>query len=188
MTTKTYAKVAKVTDTATPELDINIWHRRLAHLGEENVRKLAQLVEGLKIKVSTQVGVCGACLEGKQYRQPFHKPATRAKEAVELIHRDLCCPINPTTYGGAKYFILFIDDYTKMTHIYGLKRKSSRDVLEKFKEYKAEVENQLDRNIKRIRTDGGGEYEKIMRNHLKGSGIIHETTAPYSSDQNSVTE
>jgi len=69
-----------------------------------------------------------------------------------------------------------------------IRRKSSRDVLEKFKEYKAEVENQLDSKIKRIRTDGGGEYEKIMRDYLKGSGIIHETTAPYSSDQNSVTE
>ena len=188
MTTKTHAKVAKVTETATPELDVNTWHRRLAHLGEDNVRKLAKLVEGLKIKVGTQVGVCGACLEGKQHRQPSHTPATRAKEALELIHSDLCGPIKPTTFGGAKYFVLFIDDYTRMTHIYGLKGKSSRNVLERFKEYKAEVENQLDKKIKRIRTDGGGEYEKIMRDHLKGSGIIHETTTPYSPDQNGVAE
>ena len=104
MTTKTYAKLAKVTETTTPELDVNTWHRQLVPLSEDNIWKLAKLVEGLKIKVRTQVGVCGACLEGKQYRQPFHKPATRAKEAIELIHSDLCCPINPTTYGGAKYF------------------------------------------------------------------------------------
>ena len=74
------------------------------------------------------------------------------------------------------------------THIYGLKGKSSRDMLERFKEYKAEVENQLDKKIKRIRTDGGGKYEKIMRDHLKSLGVIHETTAPYSPDHNGVTE
>src|SRR5438046_7878864 len=100
----------------------------------------------------------------------------------------LALPSLPMTFGGAKYFVLFIDDYTRMTHIYGLKGKSSRDVLERFKEYKAEVENQLDKKIKRIRTDGGGEYEKIMKDHLKGSGIIHETKAPYSQDQNGVDE
>src|SRR5438046_1539363 len=44
------------------------------------------------------------------------------------------------------------------------------------------------RSIKRLRTDGGGEYEKWMESHLKGSGIMHETTAPYSPDQNGVAE
>ena len=88
------------------------------------------MVEGVKIKVGTQVGVCRGCLEGKQCRQPSHKLATRAKEALELIHSDLCGPIEPTTFGGAKYFVLFINDYTRMTHIYGLKGKSSRDMLE----------------------------------------------------------
>src|SRR5437773_7068442 len=75
-----------------------------------------------------------------------------------------------------------------MTHIYPLKKKSSADVLERFREYKPEVEKQTGKSIKRLRTDGGGEYEKWMGAHLKGSGIIHETTAPYSPDQNGVAE
>ena len=75
-----------------------------------------------------------------------------------------------------------------MTYIYSLKRKSSGDVLERFKEYKPEVEKQTGKAIKCLRTDGGGEYEKWMENHLKGSGIIHETTAPYSPEQNGVAE
>jgi hypothetical protein len=75
-----------------------------------------------------------------------------------------------------------------MTHIYPLRKKSSGDVLERFKEYKPEVEKQTGKSIKRLRTDGGGEYEKWMGGHLKGSGIIHETTAPYSPDQNGVAE
>src|SRR5579859_988706 len=183
-----FAYAAQVTS-ATPELDIDIWHRRMGHLGEDNVRKLAKMVDGMGIKVRTIVGVCEACLEGKQHRQPSHQPATRAKEPLELIHSDLCGPIDPTTYGGMNYYVLFTDDYTRMTRIYPLKKKSSASVLEKFKEFKAEVETQkTGKLIKRLRTDGGGEYEKWMGIHLKGSGIIHETTAPYSPDQNGVAE
>ena len=44
----------------TPELDINIWHQRMSHLGENNIRRLAKMVEGMKIKVRTTVGVCEA--------------------------------------------------------------------------------------------------------------------------------
>ena len=61
-------------------------------------------------------------------------------------------------------------------------------MLEKFKEFKAEVEKQLSRKIKRLRTDGGGEYKKAFGGYLKKKGIIHETTAPYSPDQNGVSE
>jgi len=171
-----------------PNLTANIWHRRLAHLSEDNVRKLASMVEGMSIQYGTTVGVCDACMEGKQHRQQSHKPATRATQPLELIHSDLCGPIDPTSFGGAMYFILFIDDCTRYTYIYPLKRKTSSSVLEKFQEYKAEVEKQLDRNIKRLRTDGGGEYENWMGNYLKETGIIHETTAPYSPDQNGVAE
>src|SRR5579859_453666 len=83
--TDSFAYAAQVTS-ATPELDIDIWHRRMGHLGEDNVRKLAKMVDGMGIKVRTTVGVCEACLEGKQHRQPSHQPATRAKEPLELIH------------------------------------------------------------------------------------------------------
>ena len=53
MTIKTYAKVAKVIETGTLELNVNIRHQRLVHLDEDNVQKLEKLVDGLKSKVST---------------------------------------------------------------------------------------------------------------------------------------
>src|SRR5579859_5308100 len=80
--TDAFAYAAQVTS-ATRELDINTWHRRMGHLGEDNVRKLEKMVDGMGIKVRTTVGVCEACLEGKQHRQPSHQPATRAKEPLE---------------------------------------------------------------------------------------------------------
>ena len=123
-------------------------------------------------------------MQGKQHRQRSHKPATRATEVLGLIHSDLCGPIEPKTYGGTNCYILFIDDLTRMTYIYPLKGNSSEEVLKRFKEYKAEVENQQGKTIKRLRTDGGGEYEKWMKEYLRNSGIIHEITAPYSPEQN----
>jgi gag-polypeptide of LTR copia-type/GAG-pre-integrase domain len=95
--TDAFAYAAQVTET-TRELDINIWRRRMGHLGEDYVRKLARMANGMEIKSKTSVGVCEACLEGKQHRQPSHQLATRATEPLELIHSDLCGPIDPTSY------------------------------------------------------------------------------------------
>src|SRR5436189_5728300 len=116
------------------------------------------MADGIGIKARTTVRDCDACMEGKQHRQPSHKPATRVKEALELIHSDICGPISPMTYGGTNYFLLFIDDHTSYTYIHPLKKKTSESVSEKFQEYKAETEKQFAKCIKPIRTDGGSEY------------------------------
>ena len=135
-TIDSYAMAAQVSEKTTPELDVNIWHRRVGHLGEDNVRRLAKMVKGMKIKARTTVGVC----EPKQTRQSSHKPAIRASEPLELIHSDLCGSIDPKIYDGTNYYVLFTDDLIRMTHIYSLKRKISVDVLERFREYKPEIE------------------------------------------------
>ena len=159
-TTDSHAMVATQVPEKTPELDINIWHQRMGHLGEDNVRRLAKMVEGMKIKVRTTMGVCEACLEGKQTRQSSYKPVTRASEPLKLIHSDLYESIDPTIYDGTNYYVLFINDFIRMSHIYSLKRKSSIDVLEKFREYKLEMKKETEKSIKRLRTNDDEEYEK----------------------------
>ena len=57
-----------------------------------------------------------------------------------------------------------------------------------FKTYKAEVENQLERKIKALRSDRGGEYESTFSYFCAQHGIIHQTTAPYTPQQNGVAE
>ena len=81
----------------------------------------------------------------------------------------------------------FIDDCTRFCHVYLLKIKD--EALHYFKIYKAEVENQLERKVKRLRTDHGGEYfssefSKFCVEH----GIIHERTPPYSPQTNGIAE
>ena len=75
------------------------------------------------------------------------------------IHLDLCGLMNVKARGGYEYFINFIDDSSRYGHIYLIHHKS--DSLEKFKEYKAEVENKLGKIIKILRSDRGGEYMEL---------------------------
>lgn len=104
-----------------------------------------------------------------------------------MIHSDLCGPMENKSYGGMKYFISFIDDYSRMVHVYFLKDK--QNILEIFKNYKRKVENQLNHTIKAIRTDNGKEYcNSNFDSYLARCGIIHQTSTPYTPQQNGLAE
>ena len=91
------------------------------------------------------------------------------------------------TRGGKKYFMTLIDDSTRYCYVYLLKTKD--EALDFFKIYKAEVENQLERKIKRVRSDRGGEYFSNEFNLFCAEhGIIHERTSPNSPQSNGIAE
>ena len=86
----------------------------------------------------TQVNqFCDACLIGKQHRPPFPRTTTyHVKESLDLIHGDLCGPISPMTYGGNKYFMLLVDDFSRFMWVFLLKSKNETLVVfKKFKIY-----------------------------------------------------
>ena len=89
-------------------------------------------------------------------KRPFIGKYYRAKKPLELIHSDLCGPLNVKARGGFEYFISFIDDYSRYDYLYLMKRKS--EALGKFKKYKAEVKNLSSKKIKILLSDRGGEY------------------------------
>ncbi|KAA0058972.1 gag/pol protein [Cucumis melo var. makuwa] len=91
---------------------------------------------------------CDSCLEGKMTKRSFTGKGLRAKTSLELVHSDLRGPVNVKARGGYEYFISFIDDYSRYGHVYLIQNKS--DSFEKFKEYKAEVENESDRPSERV--------------------------------------
>ena len=106
---------------------------------------------------------------------------------LELIHSDLCEMNGVLTKGGKKYFMTLIDDCTRYCYIYLLKSKD--EALHYFKIYKAEVENQLERKIKRVMSNHGGEYfSNNFTLFYEEHGIIHERTPPYSPQSNGVAE
>ena len=114
-----------------------LWHLRLGHI---NLKRIQRLVEDgpLSSLEVEALPVCESCLEGKITKKPFTTKGLRPKEMMELVHSDLCGPMNIQARGGYEYFVTFIDDYSRYGYIYLPRHKS--ETLEKFKVFRAEVE------------------------------------------------
>ncbi|KAA0052874.1 gag/pol protein [Cucumis melo var. makuwa] len=120
-------------------------------------------------------------------KRSFTGKCLRAKTHLKLIHSDLCGPMNVKARGGYEYFISFIDDYSRYGHIYLIQNKS--DSFEKFKEYKADVENESGKTIKTLRSDQGGKYMDLQfQDYLIEHGIQSQLSAPSMPQQNGVSE
>jgi hypothetical protein len=84
------------------------------------------------------------------------KNAKRSAEILEIIHTNICGPFPIASVDGYDSFIIFMDDYSRYGYIYPIKERS--ETLDKFKIFKAEVENQHNIKIKIVRSDRGEEY------------------------------
>ena len=99
-----------------------LWHFRYGHLNFGGLKTLQQknMVTGLP-SITAPAEVCEECVVSKQHRNPFpHGKSWRASRPLELIHSDLCGPINPSSNGGKRYIITFIDDFSRKTWAYFL--------------------------------------------------------------------
>jgi len=111
--------------------------------------KLEKMVNGMNLKEVPSHHVCEACIEGKHQKTSFPKDEViKASKLLELVHSNVCKSMKTTSRGGERYFITFIDDFLRKTHGYLLKAKG--EVFDKFKAYKALVENQTDMKIKTL--------------------------------------
>ncbi|DAZ96543.1 TPA: hypothetical protein N0F65_011220 [Lagenidium giganteum] len=130
------------------------------------------------------------CARGKMTASPYpHHPGSNLKTSNlrEVVHSDVMGPMKPTSKGGAKYVVVFVDDFSRFVHVSKIKAKS--EVFEKFKEYKQLVETQTNARICCLHTDNGGEYEnKKFRQYCAEHGIVRQTSAPYSPQQNGLAE
>ena len=162
----------------------NLWHGRLGYVNFDTLRRLINLDHIPAFEIDSK-HKCETCVEAKQTRSSF-QTIERNTEPLELIHSDVCDLKFVQTRGGNKYFITFIDDSTKYCYVYLLKSKD--EAIEKFVLYKQEVENQLNKKIKMVRSDRGGEYVEPFGEFCSQHGIIHEVTPPYSPQSNGVAE
>nr|GEW69259.1 retrotransposon protein, putative, Ty1-copia subclass [Tanacetum cinerariifolium] len=124
-----------------------------------------------------------SCMSGKMARKPYAHLVERAKDLLGLIHTDVCGPFKIMSRQGASYFITFTDDFNHYGYVYLLKHK--HEVFETFKLFQKEVENQLGKTIKSLRSDRGGKYmSQEFLDHLKDHGIIAHRTPPYTPQHN----
>ncbi|GAA0151402.1 hypothetical protein LIER_10129 [Lithospermum erythrorhizon] len=166
-----------------------LWHHRYGHLSYKRLHTLQtkQMVRGLPDFKAESI-TCTDCLNGKQTRNAMPKQANwRATKVLELVHSDLCGPIQPTSTSGKRYFLTFIDDYSRKTWVFLLANKS--DTLSSFKIFKNMVEKESNESVKCLRTDRGGEYNSIaFEEFCKEHGIKRHLTTVYTPQQNGVAE
>ncbi|KAM2808794.1 hypothetical protein PS2_043635 [Malus domestica] len=187
-----------VLNTTTKRMHIDdtymLWHKRLGHISKERVLQLSKLnfIPVIDFKTASD---CIDCMKGKT-TNVRKLDAKRSQALLELIHTDVCGPFSVKTICGNSYFVSFIDDFSRHSHIFLIKEKSA--VLECFKIFKNEVEKQLNLVIKIVRSDRGGEYfgryteagqqKGPFAYYLEQQGIVAQYTTPGTPQQNGVAE
>ncbi|KAL3339253.1 hypothetical protein AABB24_028076, partial [Solanum stoloniferum] len=161
----------------------DLWHACLGHVNYKALHKLItlQVLPDFKCDKS----ICEICVESKFVKQPYKFVDWNSKP-LDLIHTDICDMKLTPSRDGKKYFITLIDDCTRFCYVYLLNSKD--ETIYAFKQYKNEVENQLNLKIKMIWSDRGGEYESPFAEIWLKYRIIHQTTAPYTPQSNGLAE
>ena len=166
------------------------WHVRFGHLNTNDIKKLhdENLVDGMTLSTKDVTNLCEGCALGKHSRDPFPKKSkSKSTELLELIHTDVCGPLNVASLGGSIYYVTFIDDFSSYVTIYMMKQKS--EVFEKWVEFVAMAENHCGKRVKNVRADNGGEYiGESFVNFCKERGIQRQPTIPYTPQQNGKSE
>ncbi|KAI5348811.1 hypothetical protein L3X38_001698 [Prunus dulcis] len=165
------------------------WHKWLGHLHLKGLSQLKEkeMVHGLPFMEKVD-GVCEGCQLGKQNQEWFPKnQAWRASNPLELVHMDLCGPMQNESITGNKYFMLLIDDCTRMVWVYFLRYKS--DALNYFRKFKSMVELQSGFKVKCLRNDKGREFTSSEFNKLcEAEGIQRQLFMAYTPQPNGVVE
>ncbi|CAH9137156.1 unnamed protein product, partial [Cuscuta epithymum] len=160
------------------------WHKRLGHCGDKVLQRLRQ---NNFISLSSNFSHnCVSCKLGKSHRLPFHDVFHSCTAPLEIIHSDVWqSPVISNL--GFKYYVSFIDDFSRYTWVYPMRRKS--EVYTHFCNFQTLVENLFDRKIKVFQSDGGGEFDNIIfNNHFLKSGILFRKSCPDTPAQNGVAE
>jgi hypothetical protein len=135
-----------------------------------------------------QDSVCKPCQVGKLTRNQFKsKSPTSTEKPLQLIHMDLCGPSRQEGIGKENYFMLVIDDYSRLTWVSFHKEKA--EAFEKFKIFKDLTKNQTGKRLKAVRSDKGREFmSSDFKEFCDKNGIKREYTILGTPQQNGVVE
>jgi transposase InsO family protein len=166
-----------------------LWHRRMGHMHFDNLVKVSKreaVREMPQITKPTNT-LCKHCQQGKQTKTRFKSKEYSTTRPLEIVHTDLVGPTTTKGLKGERYFMLLVDDYTRMTAVFFLKNKS--EAFENFKIYKEMVENEMDSRIKCLRSDNGGEFtSKEFMDYCNSHGIKRQFSVARTPQQNGVVE
>ena len=164
------------------------WHRRFGHVSYTGLQTLLNknLVLGFNVDTHTPKPDCVACMEAKQFEEPYNKAVTRQTKPGELTHIDLWGKYEVKSINGHQYYILFIDDASRYMMLRFLKGKN--EAAQAVKDYMTHLDTH-GRTPRAMRTDRGKEFvNDALQTWCQTKGIENQLTAPYSPSQNGVAE
>ena len=159
----------------------NLWHLRYGHASSSTLRKLKL------IKSTFESKTCVPCIRAKKTHRHFSASESKVTDKLGRIHSDICGQY-PESQGNSIYNLTFLDEVTHWAYSIPIPDKSSETVKEHFKNYIAAVERETGLKIKKLRTDGGGEYQGALKPILSALGIKHEKTPPRTPEINGKAE
>ncbi|OXV09936.1 hypothetical protein Egran_02301 [Elaphomyces granulatus] len=164
---------------------VDLWHKRLAHLGKDMVNKLPNYCEGVQLVPTTEINpTCEVCRLTKAQRKISRRPTTPATEFMERVHFDLI-QMTPG-YNGDNWGLHFLEESTRMNYMYTYPSKA--DTVKTIKAFYAFVETQYNTKIRIFKRDGERTLGKAYKKWIRKKGIKEEISAPYTPEQNGAAE
>jgi histone deacetylase 1/2 len=170
-------------DLVTVKPTSSTWHRRLGHPSSFIVQQILRK-NNLSNSPDINAHICDPCQQAKSHQLPYPISTSVSTVPLEQIFSDVWGPA-PLSVGKHSYYVSFIDDFSKFTWIYLLKKRS--EVYQVFLNFQQFVERKFGRKIITMQTDWGGEYEKLNIFFQK-VGITHHVSCPHAHQQNGSTE
>ncbi|KAL2225539.1 UNVERIFIED_CONTAM: Retrovirus-related Pol polyprotein from transposon TNT 1-94 [Sesamum indicum] len=166
-----------------------LWHKRLGYISMKGLEFLKK--DGILSDKIDKLDFCDECVMGKHHR--VHFPASPSPNPsmstciLDYVHADVWGPSNVPTYGGNRYFLSIIDNYSCKVFVFLMNHKS--DVFDKFEKWKILVENRTSKKLKSLRTDNGLEFcNQHFSEMCDRFGIKKHKINPYTPQQNGVAE
>lgn len=167
------------------EKQLWLWHHRMGHPSFGYMKHVLPQLFNDSNKNSTLH--CDTCTLAKSHRVSFPLSSTKSSKPFDLIHSDVWGPSPITTSSGARWFVTFVDDCSRMTWVYLLKNKS--EVYRVFRIFHAMIKTQYSADIRILRSDNGGEYvNHEFQTYFTDHGLRHETSCSQTPQQNGVAE
>ena len=164
------------TNKSVPEA-IEVWYKRLGHrtLDQAAIQYLKLRVTDFKIDNEKEAGsastICETCASGRQHKESMTGSREKPCELLAVVHSDISGPMQVSTISGERHCITFIDEMSGRIAVSLLKMQS--EWLGAFQGYKAGGEKEAAHEIKRVRTDGVGEYvRQAFSSYMLINGIV----------------
>ena len=155
-------------------------HLRLAHIQPSNILEMAKskTVQGLEISNSNKnSNTCSSCVLGKAHRSPIPKKSqSRSTQLLGLVYSDVNGPLEGQSLGGSRYFVTYIDDFSRWNSVFTMRNKS--DTFSCFKIFRAQAEKHTRAKLKSLnvikRSAKSAEELKILRTDNEGEYVPNE--------------